>query len=268
MRTAPARAVPLPVLLRYRSGWLPHGTPYRVRPGCLRHAPHRLRYASGMGTAPGVVATDTGTAPVPRADADGSAIGTGTAPATATAPATDTDTAPVAGIGSARVTTTAPAIGLAASADTAPVSSLGTAPVIAITELSAQADTANGYRMQPGGTPDGALRYDKQGRRLCTAHKKRTHELCAAPAMNGATVCRMHGGNTPQVRAAARDRLLSLTGAAISTLDREMNGAAKAADRLRAAENILDRAGYPRTAQSDAESARAILVERIIALRG
>ena len=40
----------------------------------------------------------------------------------------------------------------------------------------------------------------------CTAHARTTGEQCRNPAMNGATVCRMHGGAAPQVRARAQRR--------------------------------------------------------------
>ena len=40
----------------------------------------------------------------------------------------------------------------------------------------------------------------------CTATSKQTGERCKRPASKGATVCRHHGGNTPQVRAAAERR--------------------------------------------------------------
>lgn len=41
----------------------------------------------------------------------------------------------------------------------------------------------------------------------CTAHSKRTGKPCAAKPVAGATVCFHHGGNAPQVRAAAERRL-------------------------------------------------------------
>lgn len=43
--------------------------------------------------------------------------------------------------------------------------------------------------------------------RQCAAHSSRTGLRCKAFAIHGGTVCRMHGGSAPQVKAAARRRL-------------------------------------------------------------
>ena len=103
--------------------------------------------------------------------------------------------------------------------------------------------------------------------RQCTA-TARSGERCKRPAMLGGTVCRNHGGAAPQVRRKAALRLLELVDPAISTLAREMVQADKSADRQRAANSLLDRAGVPRTATViDGESAKSLLVDRINALR-
>jgi hypothetical protein len=107
----------------------------------------------------------------------------------------------------------------------------------------------------------------QEGRR-CTA-KNRAGERCGKAPIKGGTVCVTHGGSAPQVRRKATLRLLELVDPAIGTLAREMVQADKSADRQRAANSILDRAGMPRTATViDGESAKALLVERINALRG
>lgn len=81
-------------------------------------------------------------------------------------------------------------------------------------------------------------------------------------------VCQTHGGSAPQVRRKAALRLLELVDPAIAVLAREMVNADKSADRQRAANSVLDRAGVPRTATViDGESAKSLLVERINALR-
>lgn len=41
---------------------------------------------------------------------------------------------------------------------------------------------------------------------LCTARAKTTGKPCGNPPMNGGTVCRMHGGRAPQVKAKAKQR--------------------------------------------------------------
>lgn len=106
-----------------------------------------------------------------------------------------------------------------------------------------------------------------QGGRQCTA-KNRQGVRCGNAAILGGTVCRTHGGSAPQVRRKAALRLQELIDPAIGTLAREMAKADKSADRQRAANSILDRAGVPRTATVlDGESAKALLAERIQALR-
>ncbi len=104
--------------------------------------------------------------------------------------------------------------------------------------------------------------------RACTA-KRTNGEPCKKPAIKGGTVCQTHGGSAPQVRRKAALRLLELVDPAIAVLAREMVNADKSADRQRAANSVLDRAGVPRTATViDGESAKSLLVERINALRG
>lgn len=107
------------------------------------------------------------------------------------------------------------------------------------------------------------------GKRQCTAKSQTTGNRCTKAPIKGGTVCATHGGSAPQVRRKATLRLLELVDPAIGTLAREMVQADKSADRQRAANSILDRAGMPRTATViDGESAKALLVERINALRG
>lgn len=91
---------------------------------------------------------------------------------------------------------------------------------------------------------------------------------CGSQPIPGGTVCRMHGGAAPQVQRKARLRLLELIDPAISLLANEMSNADKSADRQRAANSILDRAGVPRvTKQDDAQTAREMLLARLIAMR-
>lgn len=78
----------------------------------------------------------------------------------------------------------------------------------------------------------------------------------------------MHGGAAPQVRRKATLRLLELIDPAIATLAREMATAEKSADKQRAANSILDRAGMPRRTEiMDGAAATDLLVERIKELR-
>lgn len=100
----------------------------------------------------------------------------------------------------------------------------------------------------------------------CTA-KNRQGNRCGNSPEPGTNVCRLHGGAAPQVRRKATLRLMELVDPAIATLAREMARADKSADRQRAANSILDRAGVVRQGDPDADLARALLVERLIALR-
>ncbi len=62
------------------------------------------------------------------------------------------------------------------------------------------------------------MREDDQGRRLCTA-TTRKGEPCRGAAITGGLVCRMHGGDAPQVKAAAdRVTLEELVGPALARL--------------------------------------------------
>lgn len=104
-------------------------------------------------------------------------------------------------------------------------------------------------------------------RRQCKA-KNRAGERCKRAPMRGGMVCRMHGGAAPQTKRKASLRLLELIDPAIATLAREMTTAEKSADKQRAANSILDRAGMPRrTEVVDAGSATDLLIERIRELR-
>lgn len=50
----------------------------------------------------------------------------------------------------------------------------------------------------------------------CTAHSKQSGQQCKRSATPGATVCSKHGGNAPQVQAAARRRLEDAKAASVA----------------------------------------------------
>lgn len=104
------------------------------------------------------------------------------------------------------------------------------------------------------------------GQRQCTARTRQGNRCRQRPIL-GATVCRMHGGAAPQVKRAAQLRLLELISPAIATLAREMATAPFSADRQRAANSILDRAGVVKQAGPDGDLARALLIDRLMTLR-
>ena len=104
--------------------------------------------------------------------------------------------------------------------------------------------------------------------RQCTAHSRRTGKRCRRSAIKGSNVCANHGGSAPQVKARANLRLLELVEPAITVLEHEMhNSDASPGERIRAAENVLDRAGYPRRVTADTSTARDILVMRLLELQ-
>lgn len=83
--------------------------------------------------------------------------------------------------------------------------------------------------------------------RRCTAHSSQTGERCKKSAMLGQTVCRKHGGASPQAKKAARERLNDLVDPAISSLKKVLERAIDSEDYaavVRAANSILDRTGY------------------------
>ena len=78
----------------------------------------------------------------------------------------------------------------------------------------------------------------------CKAKTKNGGKPCRAQAIAGGTVCRMHGGGAPQVREAARLRILELVDPALATLYRSLKLKGPASGvALAAAKDVLDRAG-------------------------
>lgn len=111
------------------------------------------------------------------------------------------------------------------------------------------------------------MQADVPPRPRCHATNRRG-DPCGAYAIPGGTVCTYHGGAAPQVQRKASLRLLELVDPAIAVLAREMdNPEASAGERIRAAENVLDRAGYPRRVTTDVETAREMLIQRLNELR-
>lgn len=81
--------------------------------------------------------------------------------------------------------------------------------------------------------------------RRCSATANRTGERCRAPAIRGGTVCRMHGGALPQVKAKAKERLLALVDPALVALHKILTDEdVDDAHRVRAALGVLDRTGF------------------------
>jgi hypothetical protein len=83
--------------------------------------------------------------------------------------------------------------------------------------------------------------------RRCTAHSSQTGEPCKKAAIRGGTVCASHGGQAPQVKKTARERLEALIDPAIDALrDVLQRGLdiGETPSAVRAALGILDRCGF------------------------
>lgn len=115
--------------------------------------------------------------------------------------------------------------------------------------------------------PKAAAAADPPARPQCTATSRTTGKRCGQRPIPGGFVCRYHGGKAPQVQRSARGRLAELVMPAIETLNHERENAKRSADRQRAANSILDRAGITRGHSAEVDAARALLLERILTLR-
>ena len=77
----------------------------------------------------------------------------------------------------------------------------------------------------------------------CSAHTSAGAE-CKAQAIRGATVCRVHGGMAPQVRNAARARILEALDPAAAELVRIALNAKSEQVRVQAIKELFERAGF------------------------
>jgi hypothetical protein len=76
----------------------------------------------------------------------------------------------------------------------------------------------------------------------CKAKSKQTGEQCKQFAIAGGTVCVYHGGNAPNTRKAARERLAMMVDPALETLGYAMRKKdTKLREALTAAKEVLDR---------------------------
>jgi hypothetical protein len=91
----------------------------------------------------------------------------------------------------------------------------------------------------------GSRRMDTKDRQ-CIAHSSSNDkERCKNFALRGMQVCRMHGGNSPSARQAAKVRLLAMCEPAFAVLHECMSDPnAEWADKIKAANSVLDRAGF------------------------
>ena len=95
-------------------------------------------------------------------------------------------------------------------------------------------------RKKRGGPPPTGLEARKHSGSVCTA-KRRDGTQCTNFAINGAKVCRMHGGSAPQVRAAAQVRILMASDTAVAKLVKLLSSKDERVV-LAAAKDLADRA--------------------------
>ena len=104
----------------------------------------------------------------------------------------------------------------------------------------------------------------------CSAHN-RAGKQCGKDAIPGAVVCHMHGGKSPQVKEAAKLRLLEMVDPALATMLRMVTKSKIDAVRLQAARDILDRTGFKPTDKveiTEITSKAAVIREQRLKRRG
>jgi hypothetical protein len=87
---------------------------------------------------------------------------------------------------------------------------------------------------------------------------------CGRRPIPGGKTCVMHGSGTAAAVRAARLRGIDLTDPALTVVARILaSDAEKASDRLRAAENILDRFGFPRNVDMSVDEVRDAILHAL-----
>jgi len=83
----------------------------------------------------------------------------------------------------------------------------------------------------------------KARRQRCTAHLSDGSRQCGRWAINGSTVCATHGGQAPQVKKSARERLAELVEPALEGLHTALKSG-EIPSIVKAAQIVLDRTGF------------------------
>jgi HEAT repeat protein len=120
--------------------------------------------------------------------------------------------------------------------------------------------------MEPKSQPPAAVTSHKVPGVRCGA-TNRAGNPCGRWAIPGGTVCPMHGGSAPQVREAARRRILTHAEQALETMVALLRSESDAV-RVRAAADLLDRAGLKQATElavSQADAPNAELDAAILA---
>ena len=77
----------------------------------------------------------------------------------------------------------------------------------------------------------------------CSAKSKQSQKRCKRHAIPGGSVCIIHGGGAAQVIAKARQRILEMVDPALARLGQVIRDPESEASSVRAARDVLDRAG-------------------------
>ena len=99
----------------------------------------------------------------------------------------------------------------------------------------------------------------------CQAHKQ-NGDACKAPAIRGTTVCRVHGGSAPQVRAAAQRRLLEAADPVAARLVHLALNSDDEKVQLAACRDLLDRVAVTSPKQIEILPDAALVQQWIAAL--
>jgi hypothetical protein len=92
-------------------------------------------------------------------------------------------------------------------------------------------------------------------RQRCSARISDGSRPCARWAINGSTVCATHGGQAPQVKKSAKERLAELVEPALKGLHKALKSG-EIPSIVKAAQIVLDRTGFHPT------QAKELYVER------
>jgi len=103
--------------------------------------------------------------------------------------------------------------------------------------------------------------------RRCRAQNKRTNKRCGRWAVQGATVCVVHGGRSPHIKSKAMSRLMDMQPKAMDKLEEILNNSQNEAVVLKAIEMILTRLGIDHTALLEDSVAMDMFMRKIIQAR-
>ena len=124
----------------------------------------------------------------------------------------------------------------------------------------------------PIGVPDPMTVSHMNGNPLrCSATSKGTGQRCQLPAIKGATVCRSHGGNAPQVRAAAAFRVMdayrALQPKAVAVVETLLDRTEFPTVQMAAVRDVMDRTEGRAGETITVNASVTVVVDRLLAAR-